>query len=190
MTIVSIFIAFLSLLIACLALTFTVGSFWWLNARQGRLTSFEPHSFAAAATRSQSRLRFPLVLYNTGAKPIIVQNMRLRFPGAGSTILPWAATRSQLMPVPQDRPALPAVFSILGRTAQQMFVEFGGPFAGGVPTRDCQAQIDVKLGHRQDWDHLITFTLWGTRITNPNNFITYSNSPSEVAADPTPPDSA
>jgi pilus assembly protein TadC len=37
MTIVGIFIAFLSLLIACLALAFTIGSFWWLNVRQGRL---------------------------------------------------------------------------------------------------------------------------------------------------------
>jgi hypothetical protein len=70
MTIVSVFIALLSFLIACLALTFTIGSFWWLNARQGRLTSFEPHSFAAVAIPMQSRVRFPLVLYNTGAKPI------------------------------------------------------------------------------------------------------------------------
>jgi hypothetical protein len=130
---VSIFIAFLSLLIACMALAFTVGSFWWLHTRQGSLKSFEPHTFAAAATPQQSRVRLPLVLYNTGAKPIVVQDMRLRFPEDQSPILPWAATRSQLMPVPGDGPALPAVFSILGRTAQQMFVEFGGSFAGGVP---------------------------------------------------------
>jgi hypothetical protein len=70
MTIVSVFIALLSFLIACLALTFTIGSFWWLNARQGRLTSFEPHSFATWASQSspyETRVRFPLVLYNTGA---------------------------------------------------------------------------------------------------------------------------
>jgi hypothetical protein len=69
MTIVSVFIALLSFLIACLALTFTIGSFWWLNARQGRLTSFEPHSFATWASQSspyETRVRFPLVLYNTG----------------------------------------------------------------------------------------------------------------------------
>jgi hypothetical protein len=180
MAIVSVLLSFL---IACLALAFTIGSFWWLNARQGRLKSFAPHSFAAAATSEQSRLRLPLVLYNTGAKPIIVQNMRLWFPGTGSPVLPWSATKSQLMPDRDDGRDLPAVFSILGRTAQQMFIEFGGRFAGGLPDRDCQAQIDVKLGHREGWDHLITFTLWATVITDPH-YITYPNLPSEVAADP------
>jgi hypothetical protein len=178
---VSILIALVSLLIACLALTFTVGSFWWLHARQGWLQSFEPHTFAACATRQESRLRFPLVLFNSGAKPIVVQDMRLQFPGIESTVLPWALTRSQLQPGPNDGFALPAVFSILGRTAQQMFIEFGGPFAGGVPAGDCQAQIDVKLGHREGWDHLLTFTLRASRITDPAHFITYSNRPSDAA---------
>jgi hypothetical protein len=191
MIIVSIFIAFLSLLIACLALTFTIGSFWWLNARQGRLKSFEPHSFAAAVTPALSRFRFPLVLYNTGAKPIVVQNMRLWFPQKGPTVLPWTTTRSQLMPRSDDEHRLPAAFSILGRTAQQTFIEFGVPFPypGGVPALNYQAQIDVKLGHRNQWDHLITFTLWATRITDPNRYIAYSNSPSEaIAGDQAPPD--
>jgi hypothetical protein len=187
MTIVSVFIALLSFLIACLALTFTIGSFWWLNARQGRLKSFAPHSFAAAATSQQTRLRLPLVLYNTGAKPIIVQNMRLWFPGTQPIVLRWIATRSQLMPVSGDMADLQGVFSIPGRTAQQKFIEFGEAFASGVPARDCQAQIDVKLGHRNQWDHLLTFTLWATVITDPH-YITYPNLPSEVAADPRPVD--
>jgi hypothetical protein len=107
--------------------------------------------------------------------------MRLWFPEGESTILPWAATRSQLRPGSDDQHAFPAVFSIFGRTAQQMFIEFGGPFAGGVPAGDCQAQIDVKLGHREGWDHLIAFTLRATRITDPNHYITYSNRPSDGA---------
>jgi hypothetical protein len=143
--------------------------------------SFEPHSFAACATPQQSRVRLPMVLYNTGAKPIVVQDMRLRFPEDESPILPWALTRSQLKPANDDGHAFPAVFSILGRTAQQIFVEFGGPFAGGVPARDRQAKIDVKLGHREGWDHLITFTLRAARITDPKHFITYSNGPSDGA---------
>ncbi len=193
MAIVSVFIAIMSFLIACLALVFTIGSFWWLNARQGRLKSFEPHSFAAAVTPTLSRLRFPLVLYNTGAKPIVVQNMRLWFPEKGPTFLPWTTTRSQLMPASDDEHKLQAAFSILGRTAQQMFIEFGVPFPfpGGVPALDYQAQIDVKLGHHKEWEHLITFTLRATRITDPERYIAYSNSPSEaIAADPTPPDGA
>jgi hypothetical protein len=184
MTVVSVFIALLGFLIACLALAFTIGSFWWLNARQGRIKTFEPHSFAAAALPTQSKVRFPLVLYNTGAKPIIVQNMQLWFTGTPSTILPWSTTRSQLMPAADDEPALPAAFSIPGRTAQQKFIEFGGPFAGGIPAADCQAQIHVKLGHRREWEHLITFTFWAEQITHPNRYIAYPNLPSKVAADP------
>jgi hypothetical protein len=69
-----------------------------------------------------------------------------------------------------------------GRTAQQLFIEFGGPFAGGLPTRDYQAQIDVKLGHREDWYHLITFILRASRITSPKRYIAYSNRPYEITA--------
>jgi hypothetical protein len=192
MAVVGIFIAFLSLVIACLALTFTIGSFWWLNARQGRLMSFEPHSFAACVTPQLSRFRFPLVLYNTGAKPIIIQNMRLWFPEKGHTILPWITTRSQLRPERDDVRDFLAAFSIPGRTAQQTFIEFGVPFPfpSGVPAVDYQAQVDVKLGHHQGWSHLITFTLRATRIMDPDHYITYSNLPIEVVADPTPPDNS
>jgi|SRR5215211_1929656 len=188
MAIVSVFIALLSFLIACLALTFTIGSFWWLNARQGRLQSFEPHSFAAAATSEQTRLRLPLVFYNTGAKPIIVQNLRLWFPGTGPTVLAWIATRSQLMPVSGDLADLQGVFSIPGRTAQQKLIEFGGAISGGIPAQDCRAQIDMKLGHHNQWDHLITFTLLATRINDPNHYITYPNFTSGIAVDPMPVD--
>src|SRR5215211_5435209 len=48
---------------AC-ALVFTVASFWWLNARQGRLKSWEPLTFSGSVTYSPSRIRFPVVLYN------------------------------------------------------------------------------------------------------------------------------
>jgi len=51
--------------------------------------SFEPHSFAACVTPELSRLRFPLVRYNTGAKPIVVQNIQLWFPEKGPlTLIP------------------------------------------------------------------------------------------------------
>jgi hypothetical protein len=172
--------AIVSIFIACLALAFTIGSFWWLHARRGSLVSFEPQTFAAAATPQQSRVRLPLVLFNTGATPIVVQDMRLRFPEGQSPILPWALTRSQLKPASDDGHAFPAVFSILGRSTVQMFIEFGGPSAGGVPAADCQAQVDVKLGHRDGWDHLLTFTLRASRITDPNHYITYSNRPDGV----------
>ena len=68
--------------VAICALAFTIASFWWLNARRGRLKTYEPHTFAAAITPQVVRLRLPLVLYNTGAIPIIVQNLRVGLTAA------------------------------------------------------------------------------------------------------------
>lgn len=167
-----------SVAIASLALLFTVGSFWWLNARRGRLKSYEPQSFAACRTPDKLRLLFPLVLYNRGATPIVVQDMRLTFPEEShwKAPLPWTTTRSQLPPS-SDGWTFPAVFSIAGRTAQQMFIEFGGPFPIVTPlARDYRIRIEVKVVHRKRWIQLVTFTLRAAHVTDPERYITYSNS--------------
>jgi hypothetical protein len=170
----------LSIAVASLALLFTIGSFWWLNARRGKLKSFEPQSFAVCRTPDKLRLLFPLVLYNTGAKPIVVQDLRLRFAKEPrwQMPLPWTTTRSQL--VSNDH-AFPAVFSIPGRSAQQMFVEFGGSFPEVTPlARDYEVRVEAKVGHRKNWKRLITFALRGAHITHPDRYIAYSNSPHDL----------
>ena len=74
------------------------------------------------------------------------------------------------------------MFSVPGRTAQQMFIEFGAPFPGIVPqARDYTARIEVKLGHRRKWRRLLTFTLRAGQIINPGSYITYSNSPVDTS---------
>jgi hypothetical protein len=66
------------------------------------------------------------VLHNTGAKPVVVQDMRLSFPQQSGVIpIPWRTSRSQLKPDADDGDQLPAVFSVPGRQAQQHFIEFG-----------------------------------------------------------------
>ncbi|MFF9640534.1 hypothetical protein [Kitasatospora aureofaciens] len=179
-------------IVAGCALLFTIGSFWWLNARRGRLQSFEPHTFAGCATSSVTLLRIPLVLYNTGAKPIIVQDLQLRFPDEPAFIasLPWRTTRNQLKPAPDDGHAFPAVFAVKGRTAEQLFVEFGAPFPGFLPeARDYRVSIEAKLGHRQGWIgfrtdrvELLAFTLRVGHMVSPDAYITYSNSPRDLSA--------
>jgi hypothetical protein len=171
-------------IVSTCALVFTVGSFWWLYARQGHLKSFEPHSFAAYITPSGMSLRLPLVIYNTGAKPIVVQNLRLRFPNEPDTILPlpWRNTRSQLMPDPGDVEDLPAVFAIEGRKAVQVFIDFGSPYlAMPMEGRDYRAQVEVKMGHRKNSRPLLTFTLRAGHIIHPGNYIAYSNDPGTVS---------
>lgn len=167
-----------SVAIASLALLFTVASFWWLNARRGRLKSSEPQSFAACRTPDKLRLLLPLVIYNSGAAPIIVQDMQLNFPEepGWNAPIPWTTTRSQLPPSEDDW-TFPAVFSIPGRSAQQMFIEFGGPFPDVTPlARDYQIRIEVKVVHRKRWKHLVTFTLRAAHVTHPERYISYSNS--------------
>ncbi|GGX10674.1 hypothetical protein GCM10010297_35330 [Streptomyces malachitofuscus] len=172
--------------VASLALIFTVASFWWINARQGRLQTYEPHSFAAAANEQLTLLRIPLVMFNTGAKPIVVQDLRLRFPDESEAVLPlpWRTSRSKLMPKSDDGHALPAVFAVEGRKAEQMFIEFGAPFPGFVPeARDYRVVIETRLGHRKGWRPLLTFTWRAARMTSPGQYITYSNSPDDLTSD-------
>src|SRR5215469_2572519 len=119
-----------AVIIAVCALIFTVASFWWINVRRGRLKSFEPHTFSAAVSQDEVRLLFPLVLYNTGAAPIVVQSFRMRFlDESDSKALRWVATRQQIAPGKEDW-KFPAVFSVAGRTAYQTFVEFKTPSLG------------------------------------------------------------
>lgn len=173
-------------IVGSLALLFTVASFWWLNARQGRLRSFEPHSFAAAVNDAVLLLRFPLVLYNTGPKPIVVQNLRLVFPHEPHSVLPlpWRASRSEIKPHSDDGHALPAVFAVQGRSCREAFVEFGAPMPGfHMEQRDYVVRVEAHLGHKRNWRPLLTFTVRGDRITSPGQFIAYSNEPFKVSKD-------
>jgi hypothetical protein len=166
--------------IALMALLFTVGSFWWLQARQGKLRSWQPFSWAFGRSPSQVVLRFPLVLYNTGAKPIIVVDLRLSFPTVpGQPSLPWRSTRSKLRPDIDDDLRLPAAFSIPGRQAQQYFIEFGldskDPLPGiNLKTGQYDVLIEVLLGHKRKWQQLVTFPLEGKHIDT-GAYLAYSN---------------
>ncbi|MFB9209564.1 hypothetical protein ACFFV7_50870 [Nonomuraea spiralis] len=168
-------------IIATCALFFTVGTFWWMNVRQGRLRSFAPHTFSAAINKERLQLRLPLVFYNTGAKPIVVTDLRIRWLGEDGTlvgVLFWHSTRSQLKPEKPDGHEFPAVFSLEGRKAQQLFVEFWMLWDEvRVQRMDYKIQVQVKLGHKSTWAELLEFTLHGGRILHPENFITYSNDP-------------
>lgn len=165
------------------ALLFTVASFWWLNARQGRLKAWEPHSFAAIVHGSMARLRLPLVLHNTGPKPIVVQDLILTFPdeSASHLSLLWVNSPSCLQPGPDEEAKLPAGFVVAGREAQQLFIEFEAPFSGFLPeARDYKAQVQVRVGHRKGWRPLLTFTLRAANIIDPDRYTVCNNAPLEL----------
>ncbi|MFD5794209.1 hypothetical protein ACFWIO_11840 [Streptomyces diastatochromogenes] len=165
------------------ALIFTIASFWWINARRGRLKSWEPQSFAAIVHCAMTRLRLPLVVHNTGAKPIVVQDLRVTFPEEPASRLPllWMSSPSRLRPGLEEEPKLPAGFAVAGREAQQLFIEFEAPFAGFVAEpRDYKVQIQARVGHRKGWRPLLTFTLRAANIIDPARYTVYSNAPVEL----------
>jgi hypothetical protein len=62
-----------------------------------------------------------------------------------------------------------------------MFIEFGAPFLGFSPqARDYPVTIEVKLGHKENWHPLVSFTLRAAHIIHPTNYIAYSNSPHDL----------
>ena len=125
-----------------------------------------------------------MVLYNTRAIPIVVQNLRLRFPGESSSAqsLAWVASRSQIKPEPDDGHGFPAVFSVAGRTAHQMFPEFGAPLLGfTLEARDYPARLEVKLGHKREWQPILKFTFRAGHLVYPDSFITYDNTPDSLS---------
>jgi hypothetical protein len=65
---------YVALAVSGLAFGFTIASFWWLHARTGSLDAAAPRSYAFA---DKVRLRLPFALFNTGAKALIVSDLRL-----------------------------------------------------------------------------------------------------------------
>jgi len=170
--------------IASLALIFTVGTFWWLQMRRGHLNAYSPHSFSAFIDGTLILfLRLPILLYNTGAEPIVVLDMRLRFPEEPQSLfpLPWRLSYLQLAPVNGEVGQHPAVFAVAGRSTGQSFLEFGGPWPGFKMYFDSTylCLIEAKLGHNGKWKKLIDFELVLPRMTNPGEYTAYRNSPWE-----------
>jgi hypothetical protein len=70
---------YVALAVSGLALGFTIASFWWLHARTGSLEAAAPRSYAFA---DKVRLRLPFTFFNTGAKALIVTDLRLLVDGS------------------------------------------------------------------------------------------------------------
>jgi hypothetical protein len=170
--------------VAICALAFTISTFWWLNARRGRLKTFEPHTFAARLTQGDVRLRIPLVLYNTGAVPIIIQDLRLDISETHPVSLPWITVRTSLDSSADQKHDSAAVFSVAGRTTYQIFAEFGAPsLESELEARAYRVRILARFGHKREWQSLLTFPLQIGRIASPDFTTVYRNLPDPLPKD-------
>ncbi|OAK66911.1 hypothetical protein A3K87_05035 [Variovorax paradoxus] len=73
-----------SLVISCLALLFTVVSFWWMQWRPGNLVIADLQHFAAGRGWVGGSdepngwfVGLPLIMLNTGASPLVLESLRL-----------------------------------------------------------------------------------------------------------------
>lgn len=165
-------------LISVLALVFTVSAFWWLYARRGRLESYEPTAFGAALAGSRFLLRLPIVIYNTGARALVVTDLRVRFVSeAPPFCLTWIGEREHLA-FTTTPATMPGPFPVHGRDAVSLIAEFADEIPGvALDQRDYLIRVEALVPGRWVWQDLVTFPLragniwdlphYGVRLNTP-----------------------
>jgi hypothetical protein len=122
-----------SVVVAVSALLFTVGSFWWIQVRRGRLRCYTSHSYSGSYGPNKLVFVLPLVLHNPAPAPLVVADLRLQIDTLSkrgsddSAALPmrlrWIASHSSVYPKNETR-AYSAAFAVDGRKAVEKFIEF------------------------------------------------------------------
>lgn len=146
--------------VAVIALLFTVGSFWWLYARRGHLAVSAPRSYAFAAQESHMVLRLPLAFYNTGASSLVVVDLRIVFVGeANIGSMPWVATALSLEPSKVDGQEFTVPFAVDGRRVDNVIAEFLrlDPVAAPEPLTEYRLRLEGVVGQKAKWVTLLDF---------------------------------
>jgi hypothetical protein len=169
------------LLVACLALLFTVASFWWIHVRRGRLVSYEPQTYAGYILQNQFRLRLPLTIYNTGACTLTVTDLRAVFQDE-DVIVPVITFRHSLKPLSGDVADFAHPFPVEGRRAVSRFVEFGRT-SGWAPATgtNYRVRIEVKTGDSAKCAPLTHLTLTTPPPAKATAYITHRRDPADDA---------
>lgn len=168
-----------SVIIAVAALLFTITSFWWIHARRGKLRAFPPRSFSGYLNVDSAGIRLPLSIFNDGAIPIVVTDLRLRLqPTTGPELLMHSRSfRRSLRPEADDVLDFAHPWCVPGRAVVSQHVEFAsivgpGSLLDGQPVK---AVLDGTLGQNDDWTTLAEFPLHTEIMAHPASYITYSN---------------
>jgi hypothetical protein len=169
-----------SVAVAGLALFFTVGSFWWIQARRGRLRCYTSHIYSSSFAPDRLVLVLSLVLHNPAPAPLVVTDLRLRIDAPEGAMskdsaplpmyLQWIAAHSAIYPRSETR-LYAAPFAVDGRKAVERFIEFylddpptllqDGPYRATV-----QVIVEPRpWWARPGWRHLLSYTFYTQLIT-------------------------
>ena len=148
-----------ALAVALLALGFTIASLWWLHAREGSLEAATPRTYAFA---KRVRLRLPLAFFNTGAKSLIVNDLRIALDDEPERApFAWITTRAALRPDSDDGSAFATPFAVEGRSAKELIVEFGDEDEWSLPAGSKhRLRLEAEIHPSTEWVELLTFDWW------------------------------
>jgi hypothetical protein len=134
-----------AVIVAVFALLFTVASFWWIQVRRGRLVSYEPQTYAGYVSGGGFRFRLPLTIYNTGARTLVVIDLRLSFVDQDETA-PVITFRRSVKPRTDDVEDFAHPFAVPGRSAVTRFVEFGTKHWAPDPDTWYRLKVEARTG--------------------------------------------
>lgn len=169
-----------ALLVSVAALIFTVASFWWLQARRGKLTMSGIPAFSGyVASDCWLGVRLPILLYNTGARTRLVDELRLVFPSWDPGQAQWQTFHPTLKTKSgdEDTDDFAGPYPIDGRRAAMRFVKFTYPFGITLPEPvETLCRVEARLDGSPAWTVVGSFTLYLGHMAHPDRFITYRNS--------------
>jgi hypothetical protein len=135
----------------------------------------QPHAYAFA---NKVRLRLPLAFYNTGARALIVADMRLVVEDEGSRVFTWITTRSVLRPESGDDFAYATPFAVAGRSTKEVVAEFGDEAWSPTPGAMHRLRLEAVVHPGPAWVAITTFDWWGPPgDAQTSVYLTYRNEP-------------
>ena len=150
-----------AIIISISALGFTVFSFWWMNWRRGKIRlGSNLRSYAACASPNRLLIELPLIFFNTGAVPLVVENLRLYFPKITeeNKYLFFNAVVAKLGT--DENRCFAKPFSIHAGDVLEVICEFQNTSTSfKFEESDYEFEIHALLGHKEEWGTLKKYTI-------------------------------
>lgn len=166
-----------AVLVASLALLFTVSSFWWLNARTGRLIFYSVMTFGGFINARSLVIQIPVVVHNTGAKPRVIRALRLQGMDQSNSIFRLAAQTFETKLQPgNDESDFVHAFAVAGRSVVTKYVKFSTKAVPLLePGKSIKLVLQGLVDESDSWVGLKTLDIHvGTLV---ESFLTMSNNP-------------